>query len=169
MGLAYILAHGRHPIYYTSLWLPSPHLCSGTATTKPWEASSMQKAEYSVLETQEGRKREVVKRIAHLQPLIQPYLASDHLKRLNGGSFLWNSPPQGTFSGQHTTCLPKVPRSMWKSIHDVFNPTWTLTYLLQHPPIQFGYFDNCIFIVYMLYVSQIRWSDPRRQTLWLFL
>lgn len=34
-----------------------PHLCSGTATTKPREASSMQKAEYTVLEIQEGTER----------------------------------------------------------------------------------------------------------------
>lgn len=118
----------------------------------------MQKAEYSVLVMQEGRKGKV-KRIAHLQPPIQPYLATDYLKRLNGGSFISNSPPQGAFLGQHTTCLLKSPRSMWKLI-DVFNPILTWTHLLYPPLIQFSYFNHRIFTVYMLYVSQICWSDP---------
>lgn len=45
----------------------TPHLCSGTATTKPWEASSMQKAEYSVLEMRETR--EALTRMAPATPI----------------------------------------------------------------------------------------------------
>lgn len=102
----------------------SPHLCSGTATTKPREASSMQKAEYSVLEIQEGTEKSDQMSGSLLGPIPSTRSTTGHLKRLNGGSFMCSSPSQGSFSTQNALLSTKSPPpgSTCKPIHAVCQP-----------------------------------------------
>lgn len=71
----------------------------------------MQKAEYSVLEIQEGTEKSDQMSGPLLAPIPSTHSTTGHLKRLNGGSFICRSPSQGSFSTQNAPTLNHVTSS----------------------------------------------------------
>lgn len=71
----------------------------------------MQKAEYSVLEIQEGTEKRDQMSGSLLGPIPSTRSTPGHLKRLNGGSLMCSSPSQGFFSAQNGPALNQVSSS----------------------------------------------------------